>query len=178
MRFVTITCSTEAPHTCTTQIFSGDSPFKDISWWLSLRSNVKPANRPAKPRPQIAIDRGLDDKLWSLIEDCWSQEPSDRPTAEMSSLRLRDVNGFPVNTGFVQSHSTLKQQDRNISVNDEHFTAGRAGGVVTRNQPNVDSPLARHQILRNYTEIKTAPNDDITRCVPNQRRKLTMLTFY
>jgi uncharacterized protein involved in exopolysaccharide biosynthesis len=53
---------------------------------------VKSANRPAKPEPQANIDYGFDDKLWSLIEECWSQEPSNRPTAATVSLRLGDVN--------------------------------------------------------------------------------------
>ena len=50
---------------------------------------VKNAKRP--PKPQVDIDN----TLWSVIEDCWSQEPSDRPTAETVSLRLH-VNGYPV----------------------------------------------------------------------------------
>jgi hypothetical protein len=75
------------------QIFSGNIPFKDISCWSLLRSNVvEYANRPAKPQPQADIDREFDDKLWSLIEECWSQEPSNRPTAATVSLRLGDVN--------------------------------------------------------------------------------------
>ena len=57
---------------------------------------VKSANRPAKPQPQANIDHGFDDKLWSLIEECWSQEPSDRPTAATVSLRLGDVNCCPI----------------------------------------------------------------------------------
>ena len=51
---------------------------------------VKFANRPAKPQPQA--DMGFffvfDDELWKLIEECWSQKPSNRPTAATVSLRL------------------------------------------------------------------------------------------
>jgi chromosome segregation ATPase len=57
---------------------------------------VKSANRPAKPEPQANIDYGFDDKLWSLIEECWSQEPSNRPTAATVSSRLGDVNCYSV----------------------------------------------------------------------------------
>jgi hypothetical protein len=159
------------------QIFSGDPPFKDISSWPLLRSNVvKSANRPAKPQSQADIDRGLDDKLWSLIEDCWSQMPSKRPTAATVSLILGDVNGYPVGPEFVQPHTTLKQgQDLNISISQEHSSTGRASGISSLHQPNVVTPLAQRQNVRNSTEIWTAlrdrekyRNDSITRCVPIQ----------
>jgi hypothetical protein len=98
MRFAIITCSTKLSILAPPQIFSGDIPFKDISGWLSLRSNVvNYAKRPAKPQPQDDIGREFDDKLWSLIEECWSQEPSDRPTAATISLRLGGVDGYLVN---------------------------------------------------------------------------------
>src|SRR6266446_4531283 len=98
MRFAIITCSTKLSILPPPQIFSGDIPFNDISGWSSLRSNVvKYAKRPAKPQPQDDIGREFDDKLWSLIEECWSQEPSNRPTATTVSLRLGGVNGCLVN---------------------------------------------------------------------------------
>ena len=56
---------------------------------------VESANRPARPQPQADIDHGFDDKLWSLLEECWSQEPSNRPTAATVSLGLVDKNGWP-----------------------------------------------------------------------------------
>ena len=55
---------------------------------------LESANRPAKPKPRADTDHGFDDKLWSLIEECWYQEPSNRPTAAIISLRLIDKNGW------------------------------------------------------------------------------------
>ena len=49
--------------------------------------------RPARPQPQADTDHGFDDKLWKLVEECWSQEPSNRPTATKVFLRLGDENG-------------------------------------------------------------------------------------
>ena len=143
---------------------------------------MKSAERPPRPQsllgPHADIDRGLDDKLWNIIEDCWSQEPSNRPTAELVSLRLRDVNGYPVTVKpqvVVQPQRTVKQvQDRNTSIN-KHSTAGRAGWINSRSQPNVVPPLAQleRQEVRNSTEIRTTLcdkekyfSDSITRCVP------------
>ena len=87
--------------------------------------------------PQADIDHGLASTLWSVIEDCWYQEPSGRPTAETVSLRLRDVNGCSVNPVIVQPHTTPKQvQGRNISINKEDSATERAAGISTNNQPN------------------------------------------
>ena len=98
MRFVIITCPAKLSILAPPQIFSGEVPFKDISCWSSLRSEVvKHAKRPAKPQSQVDIGREFDDKLWSLIEECWSQEPSDRLTAANVSLRLGGVNGYLFN---------------------------------------------------------------------------------
>ena len=98
MRFAIIIFFTKLSILTAPQIFSGDIPFQDISCWSSLRSNVvKYGKRPAKPQPQDDVGRELDDNLWSLIEECWSQEPSNRPTAKTVSLRLGGVNGCLVN---------------------------------------------------------------------------------
>ena len=59
---------------------------------------VNHAKRPPKPHLQAGINREFDDKLWSLIEECWSQEPSNRPTASKVFLRLGGVNGCLVNS--------------------------------------------------------------------------------
>ena len=135
---------------------------------------MKSGKRPPRPQsllgPQADIDGGLDDKLWSVIEDCWSQESLNRPTAELVSLRLRDVTVKPE---FVQRHTTVKQvQDRNISINKQS-TAGRAGWISSRSQSNIVPPLAQRKNVRNSTEIRTALsdiekycNDSISRCVP------------
>ena len=132
---------------------------------------MKSGKRPLKP--QADIDRGLDDKLWSVIEDCWSQEPCNRPKAETVSLRLGYMNHSPATPEFVQpsSYTTLKQsQDPNISIRKKHSTTD------SLHQPNVVPLLDKHQDVRNSTEIRTAldiekyDNDSITtRFVPIQR---------
>ena len=113
MRFAIITFSAKPSILSPLQIFSGEIPFQDISCWSSLRSDVvKYGKRPAKPEPQDDIGRELDDKLWSLIEACWSQEPSNRPTAETVSLRLGGVNGCLVNPAemYKKEIAALKEE--------------------------------------------------------------------
>ena len=100
---------------------------------------VKYAKRP--PKPEANIDCGLDDQLWSLIEDCWSQEPSNRPTAATVSLRLGNVNVYSVGPEFVQPQTTFKQvQDRNCFIIEEHSATGRAATEI-RTASNKSHPV-------------------------------------
>ena len=131
---------------------------------------MKSGKRPPKPQSLLEPQADNDKFVWSVIEDCWSQEPLNRPTAEAVSLRLRDVNGHPVTvkSEFLQPHTTLKQvQDRKSSINkdSEHSTGGRAGGISSRsrNVPGLVPPLAQ------LPEIKTTLNDSNTRCVLRQK---------
>ena len=70
--------------------------------------------RPAKPQPQGDIGREFDDKLWSLIEECWSQESSKRPTAETVSFGLGGVNGCLVNAAEMYKEIATKEAVREL----------------------------------------------------------------
>jgi hypothetical protein len=44
--------------------------------------------RPRRPLHDMCRIRGLSDDLWDLIEICWADRPSDRPTAGQIMDRL------------------------------------------------------------------------------------------
>jgi hypothetical protein len=44
--------------------------------------------RPARPSDDLCHIRGLDDDIWNIIEICWAQEPSHRPSASDIVNRL------------------------------------------------------------------------------------------
>jgi len=44
-------------------------------------------HRPARPTG-LATQRGLDNDVWSLMEDCWKREPTERPTMKGVVARL------------------------------------------------------------------------------------------
>ncbi|TDL28706.1 kinase-like protein [Rickenella mellea] len=62
------------------EVMTGEFPFCEIKGYpqviLAIHSNVRPA-RPGKE----AVERGLTDDLWRLLQECWAQKPVDRPTA-------------------------------------------------------------------------------------------------
>lgn len=76
------------------EIFTGKEPFVlDYSvLWENEKTNwedaVMEGIRPRRPTPQVAPQ--LTDALWSLIQDCWKQDPLVRPTMSEVVQRLED----------------------------------------------------------------------------------------
>ncbi|KAG6849708.1 hypothetical protein H0H93_006091 [Arthromyces matolae] len=73
------------------EIFAGAVPFKNLQYFtITLR--VKSGSRPARPPPQSLSWRewGLTEAIWTLIEECWSQNPEDRPSVELALKGLED----------------------------------------------------------------------------------------
>ena len=127
---------------------------------------MKSGKRPPKLQSLLEPQADNDKFVWSVIEDCWSQEPLNRPTAEAVSLRLRDVNGYPVTVKpeFLQPHTNHRQL-RHFSINkDSGYSTARRDGSSRRSRPNVPGSLAQ------LPEI--IPNNSNTRCVRTQGEKL------
>lgn len=54
------------------------------------------SKRPARPSSHLSKTRGLNDGVWDLIEACWSQDPSQRPTAAEVVKQLQVLPNQPV----------------------------------------------------------------------------------
>ncbi|KAF5383204.1 hypothetical protein D9615_004938 [Tricholomella constricta] len=70
------------------QIFTGEYPFQDVPYELTVMLNVSRGERPRRPRGLVYLDRGLNDRMWRLMEDCWEHVAADRPTASQIIGRL------------------------------------------------------------------------------------------
>jgi len=63
-------------------MFSGDWPFHDVGNEFQIMFAVQSGKRPLRPSHDLSRIRGLNDEIWHLIEMCWNQEPSQRPTSD------------------------------------------------------------------------------------------------
>jgi serine/threonine protein kinase len=70
------------------EIFTGAAPFANTIDSYLFVAVVDRAIRPLRPTESAIVQYGLDDTLWALIEECWSQEPKDRPIAATVASRL------------------------------------------------------------------------------------------
>ncbi|EIN07908.1 kinase-like protein, partial [Punctularia strigosozonata HHB-11173 SS5] len=68
------------------EIFEGRIPFHEIRVDYVVVLKIKDGVRP--PRPADTTGLGLDDEMWGLIQDCWTADPSQRPTMSRVLARL------------------------------------------------------------------------------------------
>jgi len=71
------------------EIFSGQLPFHDITNECRVMSAVRGGKRPSRPSDNRSRIRGLDDEIWSIVQACWSQDPSRRPNTHQIVEQLR-----------------------------------------------------------------------------------------
>ncbi|KAF7318578.1 hypothetical protein HMN09_00368200 [Mycena chlorophos] len=71
------------------EIFTGNVPFFEITRDVAVMLHVIQGHRPE--RPSSSSPHPIPDALWSLMQECWHAEPTDRrPTAAQIIFTLRD----------------------------------------------------------------------------------------
>jgi len=74
------------------EIFAGECPFGKFKDGAVVMEVVVKKRRPARPI-NSATGLGLDNNIWSLMEDCWKERPDDRPSMKDVLAQLTD--GIP-----------------------------------------------------------------------------------
>ncbi|KDQ11694.1 hypothetical protein BOTBODRAFT_35125 [Botryobasidium botryosum FD-172 SS1] len=72
------------------ELFTQDIPFPDLSDGTVLTLTLS-GKLPPRPVEEEIIQRGLDDRMWRLMEDCCRLRPSVRPTALAAVGFLREL---------------------------------------------------------------------------------------
>lgn len=70
---------------------------------------IQSGQRPARPSKKVTA-RGLDDKLWGLLGQMWTQESRRRPTAMEVREEMRVIRRV-----FERAQNASKQADANMS---------------------------------------------------------------
>jgi hypothetical protein len=83
------------------QMFSGKLPFEGVELY-ELPVLLQTGERPFLPADNLSRCRGLSAEMEDLIQDCWIQDPTKRPSADkvVEQLKLlpnRPVDQRPVN---------------------------------------------------------------------------------
>jgi hypothetical protein len=71
------------------KVYTENMPYAGLSMAQVLLKIMKgePSSRPVDP---IALERGFDDGLWDLMNDCWLFRPEERPSMSEVRRRLHD----------------------------------------------------------------------------------------
>jgi hypothetical protein len=76
-------------------MFSGEIPFYEDRSDMRVILGLIDGLRPSRPEGDSCRIRGLTDEVWNLIETCWAEDPSQRPTATQVVERLRKLPNQP-----------------------------------------------------------------------------------
>lgn len=71
------------------QVLTGHRPFHRLSILETVLAVVT-GKRPGKPHDAKFL--GFSDSLWELLQSCWSEDSSDRPTAQQLFAYLSEVS--------------------------------------------------------------------------------------
>ncbi|KDR72752.1 hypothetical protein GALMADRAFT_143032 [Galerina marginata CBS 339.88] len=78
------------------EIYIGLAPFYEYARDVTVIFQVMKGRKPSKPSPRSISfhEWGLSETLWKTMEDCWNENPKQRPTMShvISKHRLRDIN--------------------------------------------------------------------------------------
>ncbi|KAJ3485198.1 hypothetical protein NLI96_g5132 [Meripilus lineatus] len=72
------------------ELYSGRVPFYNIVSTLRAVFHIQNGGLPPHPGAP-AIERGLSDALWGLLESCWCSDPVSRPTTTSLVAQLREL---------------------------------------------------------------------------------------
>jgi hypothetical protein len=71
-------------------MFSGKVPFEGVEIY-DLKALLQRGERPSLPADGLSRRRGLGPEMEDVIRDCWSQEPTKRPSADKIVERLQNL---------------------------------------------------------------------------------------
>jgi hypothetical protein len=96
-------------------MFSGKIPFHDVNMY-DLKPLLQRGERPSLPADDLSRRRGLGPKMTDLIRDCWTQEPTKRPSADEVVERLQLLQLVDQRPPDVIETSISAQLDSNIVI--------------------------------------------------------------
>ncbi|KDQ54275.1 hypothetical protein JAAARDRAFT_196645 [Jaapia argillacea MUCL 33604] len=143
------------------EIFVGHAPFGLLPNNTVFAYVRNEGGRPIRPSQSEITHRGLDDAMWSLVEECWSQEPRTRPPAADLVHRL-EVLAVSYAGEQEISQRTLHPPEK--SHNDSDDISASLGSIQL--QPTIESqsdgPRPAHESIpaNQGLPISTPVSDD------------------
>lgn len=71
------------------KVLTHKQPFNHIKHTTEVVIRSARGDRPIRPTDQRVLERGLDDNLWKLLNQCWALEATDRPDIQELIQRLQ-----------------------------------------------------------------------------------------
>lgn len=138
------------------QIFSGEAPFQHLPEEEIRQAVVVDQERPDRPEDDDAVERGLDVKMWTLLERCWADNRTSRPSFQEIAALLEAWLG-PEAAPFTNSETDMTGASSKRGVCVSRLPRSLPGGdYLPRHLHRIDiygrKPYPRHAIASRYIE--------------------------
>ena len=130
-------------------MFSGKIPFQGVQL-DELPLHLETGERPFLPADHLSRHRGLSAEMEDLIQDCWTQDPTKRPSADTVVERLKLLPNRPVDQRLVNDIGTSffmrllgSQVDNPFAVlrREYHRSVGSTSAGVDDYFPTLDKQI-------------------------------------
>jgi hypothetical protein len=100
-------------------MFSGMLPLQHMQHEHQVIWAIQNGEKPLRPSDKRSQARGLTNEVWHIIEACWVQEPSQRPTAsrivdQLQSLPHQPMDKRPFDNFNISFPSQVLQSQLNL----------------------------------------------------------------
>ena len=128
------------------EIVTGEKPYKEIKNKSSISYKVV-----HNYRPKFSEIIPISDEMKSLIEQCWSQKPSDRPTFEEIVERLTDDN-FIENSGYNVDLDRFQEYIEYLETEEKSFHHDKSNIIKTElsSIKTIKSSRRKSSVRRDY----------------------------
>ncbi|KAF9781221.1 kinase-like domain-containing protein [Thelephora terrestris] len=158
------------------EVLTGLQPFHERKWPLvEIFYHVMKGERPAKPSDAEQV--GFGGGTWELVEECWKEEPTERPTAERVLTHLSTIAASsaavgptseipPENPLELDSSSEMQQLDCITAAIRHHTIAAISTVSPARTNNILSSPRVSSYISPVSSRGSGDVNRNVTSLVP------------
>ncbi|KAF5349239.1 hypothetical protein D9756_009417 [Leucocoprinus leucothites] len=146
------------------KVFTGHVPFFEYFRDQTVILKIHRGERPSRPNPEIFSKNGMTEGIWRLMQDCWSTNPADRPTAAEIRARLSIIRKIAKRSRLVQTRTPPSGRSTPIQPQRPSSSSEQRKPLLSPNlfrasfaqAANLEAQLRRRDLLR-LLDVSTEP---------------------
>ncbi|KAF8351806.1 hypothetical protein F5887DRAFT_912476 [Amanita rubescens] len=103
------------------ELLTHQMPYANIKKTAQVVAKKRESGLPDRPQDERIIERGLDDKMWNILCQCWSKNPSNRIKVDKLVTSFRSLLPSEGNGGLLAENGIVPQSKNNTQPNQERY---------------------------------------------------------
>ncbi|KXN82740.1 Ephrin type-A receptor 2 [Leucoagaricus sp. SymC.cos] len=146
------------------EVFTGHVPFYEVFRDQTVILKINRGERPSRPDREVFLKSGMTEGIWQLMQDCWSTEPANRPTASeilnrLNTIRKTTRKSRAVSTRTPPSGRSTPTQGQRIPPSLQRSASSLSPNLFRASfaqEANLEGQLKRKDFLR-LLDVSTEP---------------------